>query len=464
MARVAQRRTSPPPYLLVAFVILFLLATAAAVLFWVQTDNLKAELADLQGKYRRVVSPQELSSPSPAVNEMLIAYDRGQERRTVLTQMSAKLYDLAQIITGTQASHAEARSEAESLADMTGISLNRGLVTEARELYQGLTQAQEEFQAMAAQNADLQDRIDDRDRTLEDLTAQFTAQVKTLEAQKQAADEKFRLAHEQYTAGQQQFTNELAQIRTELNMEIASKNQQLREMIVKLDAKDQTIERLRAELDKTRGMGGAEVAVRKPDGKVLQTKNIEGVCYINLGAEDRVIPGLAFTVYPTGGIPASGLGKAKIVVTQVQKTISECRIVDQAVDNPIVAGDPIGNVAYDPQRTYTFVVEGQFDVRGRGQYSADDAKEVKLLIERSGGAVADQVDVQTDFVVLGAAPARPLQPSENDPDHMWELYRAKEREFSRYQDTLEAAQNMHVPILNTNRFLAMIGYTPAAEQ
>lgn len=463
MARVVQRRTSPPPYLLVAFVILFLLAMATAVLFWVQTDNLKERLAELEGTYRRVVSPQELTNPSQAIRDMLTEYDRGPQRLTVLTQMSEQIGDLTAIVTGQRTTYAIARTQAEGLAQATGSAIGRGLVTEARELNQDLAETRSELQAMNDKNSELQDLIGQKDKTIDELTASFTAEIQQLKDDKLALDEKLRQAHESYVEEQRRFKAELEQTRTELNMEIANKNQQLRDSVVNLDAKDQTIERLRGELDKKRGAGGADVAARKSDGQVLQAKSMEGVCYVNLGSANRVTPGLTFTVYPSGGIPESGEGKAKIVVTQVKDTISECRIVEQSVDNPIVAGDLIGNVAYDPQRTYTFVVEGRFDLRGKGHYSAEDAKEVKLLVQRYGGQVADQVDVQTDFVVLGAEPERPLIPSENAPETTWAVYQAQMRDFSRYQETVEAAQSMHVPILNTNRFLAMIGFAPSGE-
>jgi NAD-dependent DNA ligase len=247
-------------------------------------------------------------------------------------------------------------------------------------------------------------------------------------------------------------------------MEIANKNQQLRELEMAVEAKDQTIERLRDELDKKRGTSGEDVIARKADGKILQVKDRENVCYINLGTGDRVTPGLTFTVYPTSGIPENGEGKAKIAVTAVHDTISECRIVERSGKEPIIPGDLVANVAYDPRRTLTFVVDGQFDLRNRGQASPEDIQEVKLLIQRSGGKVADQVDVQTDFVVLGTDPPKPPQPSESAAETVWAVYQAQLREYNRYQETLQAAKSMHVPVLNTNRFLALIGYSSKATE
>lgn len=458
MARVVQRRTAPP-YLLVTFVILFLLATAAAVLLWVQTDNLRNDNRQLEDNYRRAATARELTNPSPAVRELLSEYDRSPQRVTVLTQQASQIGELGAVITGARSGYAAAKAAADQLAQEVGITLGRGLVTEARELHQELARQQAELADLRAQNADLAEKLSQKDQSLAELTASFTAQVDQLKAEMAALDDKVKQAHEQFVAEQQRGRKELEDRRAELSMEIASKNQRIRQLETDMAAKDETIERLRTELDKKRGAGGADIAARQADGKLLEARDRDDVCYINLGAKDRVVPGLTFTVYPPTGIPESGEGKAKIVVTNAREAISECRIVERTGSDPVIAGDLVANVAYDPQRTFVFVVDGQFDLRGRGQASSEEVKEVKLLIQQYGGQIADQVDVRTDFVVLGTQPQRPERPSENAPQTVWAAYEARRREFNRYQETLEAAKNMHVPILNTNRFLALIGYS-----
>ncbi len=460
MARVVQRRAAPP-YLLVTFVILFLLATAAAVLLWVQADNLRSRNRQLEDNYRRAATVQELSNPSPAVREMLSEYDRSPQRMTVLTQQASRIEELGALITGARSGFAAAKAAADQLAQDLGTTLGRGLVTEAREMHQELARRWSELDDLRAQNADLAEKLRQKDESIAELTASFTAQIDRLKADMAALEEKIKQTHEEFVAEQQRARKELEDRRAELSMEIASKNQRIRQLETDMAAKDETIERLRGELDKKRG-GGADVATRQADGKLLEVSDRQDVCYVNLGTRDRVVPGLTFTVYPPTGIPESGEGKAKIVVTNVRDTISECRIVERTGSDPVISGDLVANVAYDPQRTFVFVVDGQFDLRGRGEVSSEDVKEVKLLIQQYGGQIADQVDVRTDFVVLGTEPVRPERPSENAPETVRAVYEARRREFNRYQETLEAAKNMHVPILNTNRFLALIGYSNKA--
>jgi hypothetical protein len=457
MARVVQRRTAPP-YLLVAFVILFLLATAAAVLLWVQTDNLRKSNRQLEDRYRQIATPQEILNPGPAIREMINEYDRSPQRMTVLAQQASRIDELSALITGARNGYTAARTTAEQLATDIGTTLGRGLVTEARDMHQELARQRAELDTLRSQVADLNTQLQQKNDSIAKITADFKTQIDQLGADKAGLDEKVKAKQDELEAEQNRARQELEARRTELGMEIASKNQRIRQLETDMEAKDKTIERLRTELDKKRG-GGGDLTARQADGKVLEARDLENVCYINLGTKDRVVPGLTFTVYPPTGIPESGEGKAKIVVTNVRGDISECRIVEHTGSDPVVPGDLVANVAYDPNRTFVFVVDGQFDLRGRGTPSSDDTKEIKQLIQQYGGQIADQVDVRTDFVVLGTEPQRPERPSENDPEQVWSVYQSRMREFNRYQETLDAAKNMHVPILNTNRFLALIGYS-----
>jgi uncharacterized coiled-coil protein SlyX len=464
MARVVQRRTAPP-YLLVTFVILFLLATAGAVLLWVQVDNLRKSNRQLEDKYRQAVTAQEILNPSQATREMINEYDRSPQRMTVLTQQASRIDELSALITGARSGYTAAKTAAEQLAQDLGTTLGRGLITEARDMHQELARQRTELESLRAQVADLNAKLQQKNDSIAQMTADFKTQIDLLGADKAALDGKVKVKQDELEAEQNRARQDLEARRTELSMEIASKNQRIRQLETDMSAKDKTIERLRAELDKKRGGGGADVATRQADGKVLESRDLQNVCYISLGSTDRVVPGLTFTVYPPTGIPESGEGKAKLVVTNARDVISECRIVERTSSDPVVPGDLVANVAYDPQRTFVFVVDGQFDLRGRGEASSEDVKEVKLLIQQYGGQIADQVDVRTDFVVLGTEPQRPERPSENDPEQVWTVYHSRMREFNRYQETLDAAKNMHVPILNTNRFLALIGYSnkPAAQ-
>jgi len=79
------------------------------------------------------------------------------------------------------------------------------------------------------------------------------------------------------------------------------------------------------------------------------------------------------------------------------------------------------------------------------------------MITRFGGKVVQELDFKTDFVVLGEEPMKPPKPQAGSDATAEKVYSEKLKEWERYQAIRDAANNMKIPILNTNRFLAMVG-------
>jgi hypothetical protein len=464
MARTVQRQA--PPYLLVAFVILFLIAAAMAAVFWVQRDAYRNDKLQMDGVVNRLASPQERGSPSAPLRELLGLYDNpppGQPRQSVISQLMAQNDELCQLITGERGGFAEAKAKAEDAAKGIQSTPGRGLAVDIKELQDRFIAKENEAKTLANRVAQLSQELKQTEEAREQQEDSFAEKQEELETQKNASEKKLEENHKRYLEEQQRAKADLDKERSDLNKEIAGRNQQLNEIESQLREKDEMISRLRAELDRKRGPLGSETVTRQPDGKILQVLDRAEVCYINIGSKQRVVPGLTFSVYgSSAGIPENGEGKARIIVSTVQDSVSECRIVSHKAGDPIIVGDLVANVAFDTQRKYTFVVEGRFDLRGAGQPSAEEAKEVRLLINRSGGEVVDQVGVQTDFVVLGEEPIRPPKPSDSAQETVWAVYHSQMQDVNRYQEVKEAATNMHIPILNTNRFLAFVGYAPSA--
>ena len=199
----------------------------------------------------------------------------------------------------------------------------------------------------------------------------------------------------------------------------------------------------------------------KPAGKIRKVFADHPVCFIPLGSKDRVVRGMTFRVYDPAGIPQDGSGyKASLTVTKVLDYVSQCRI--EAVDkaSPVTVGDLFANVAFDPTHTSTFVVEGEFDLFGSGRASALGTQQVKDVIKRSGGKVSDKLTVRTDYIVIGEEPVIPQTPEEDAPEAVRQAYNERKATAKRYQDVLDQASKMNIPILNTKRFLALTGYDP----
>jgi len=126
-----------------------------------------------------------------------------------------------------------------------------------------------------------------------------------------------------------------------------------------------------------------------------------------------------------------------------------------------VANDAIANVAFDATRQYSFVVEGQFDLYGGGRPSLLGTNEVKRLVKKFGGEVADQLTPQTDFVIMGTAPPLPGKPKDEAEDSEKVVYEEQMKIYNKYRDVRDNAVRMRIPVLNTHRFLGLVGYTPA---
>ena len=126
----------------------------------------------------------------------------------------------------------------------------------------------------------------------------------------------------------------------------------------------------------------------------------------------------------------------------------------------LIDGDVIANVVYNPNRTYNFVVEGDFDLYGDNKIDPQSANRIRALIEKFGGKVNDGVSVNTDFVVMGVEPDRPAKPSADAPASDWQIYKDKTAKYEHYKNVKSTAMSLQIPVLNTNRFIALTGMMP----
>ena len=228
--------------------------------------------------------------------------------------------------------------------------------------------------------------------------------------------------------------------------------------IAKLEQDNRTlIETVKA----TRISGQSEADLA--DGEVVRVLQDDNV-FINLGRNEQVVLGMTFDVYSNatelrrnaqGQIPP---GKATIEVTQVGQTTSTARITRSTSGRGVVEGDIIVNPIYDPDKQYSFFVFGNFDLDGENGPSELETQLVESRIRDWGGVLRDEFRGDIDFLVLGQQPTRPVQPPTNAPLVVWQRYENDVRFYTQYQDYLEKAASLSVPVLNQNRLLTLIGY------
>jgi hypothetical protein len=224
-----------------------------------------------------------------------------------------------------------------------------------------------------------------------------------------------------------------------------------------------------------RRMETSQSIVTQVDGKIIRAAG-KDVCYINLGQGQQISPGLTFEVYDrasgvppippnTGGDDHLPVGKASIEVTKVGETSSECRVVHLEPGAVLTEGDVIANLVYDPNVKFKFFVYGDFDMSQSGRPSPADADVIRRLITQWGGELTDKINVDTDFVVLGAEPQLPTFTKDElqDPLNQQKLDKAQAA-LDDYSNKRQTAIDYHIPIMNQNRFLYYVGFYDQAKR
>ncbi|NIP23117.1 MAG: hypothetical protein GWN67_05635 [Phycisphaerae bacterium] len=255
----------------------------------------------------------------------------------------------------------------------------------------------------------------------------------------------------------------------ELNEEKANREKEHQEKLqiqAQLQMTQDKMKSLQDELNKIVPLPDSEVVAHKSDGKIILVDNSAKVVHLNIGKDDRVYPGLTFTVYDKNmPIPKDGKGKAEIKVFSVDKNISTALITKSEIKRPIILDDIIANLIWDSDKTNVFSIEGEFDLNGDGNIENDAADKLKTLIEKWGGKVANEISIETDFLILGKQPSVLIRPSatELEMDPMaTERYEASRQKREHYQEIQKQAQALLIPVFNYERFLFFIGYETQA--
>jgi hypothetical protein len=288
--------------------------------------------------------------------------------------------------------------------------------------------------------------------------------------------------------------------------------QQVQDNITKKDQeikqRQERIRLLEATLKKFQ-KNAKESIVRQPDGTITRLPG-GGNCYISLGQGDQLAVGMTFEVYDQHrGIPplADGLanaeddqlraqqatarlqanaaaragagagagpaaaqqvvnwetelprGKGSIEVVQVGPGKSSlCRILHVEPGQQFVEGDIVANLAYSPNIKFKWHVYGNFDLDNNGQPTTIDTAVIKRKIKEFGSEVTEQLNVDTDFLVMGLEPTVPTLTEEEKQDaRLVDEQQKAEQARTAYNNVIERANTLGIPILNQNRFLYYTG-------
>jgi len=465
----------------VVFVILFVASAIFAIYFNVQLRATEKDYSDYKKNYNGVVADTAFTTPEfTALQSLKGDPNSGYTNNDSIMDIALRQRDaLALAITGgavdpaavdaVDKSASDALTAAAAKVKAASLTLPaKGLISAINTLADDVSTQQDNIKDLsgkvaqaasdlAAANRSIADANAARDKNIEDIRTQAAAdQQKNLDQLTQLQSLVAQLQKEESdTAAKDQATAQATQVA------LADKDRQIAKAVADMKVATDKIADHRPDV--------TNAVVRQADGRIIRLPGSD-ICYINLGQGDQVTPGLTFEVYDkaTGvpGIPANAtgdeslpIGKASIEITRVDPTSSECRIVSVTPGAVLSEGDLIENLVYDPNTKYKFFVFDDFDLAQSGLPNPTDTAVIKRLVTQWGGQLTDQLNVDTDFVILGTEPPLPnFTKEELDQPINADKKEKADAALEKYQAIQQTALDLHIPILNQNRFLYYVGY------
>ncbi|MEM7577032.1 MAG: hypothetical protein AAF328_06100 [Planctomycetota bacterium] len=407
----------------------FLICGILAALFFAQKGGVEEDLADARSDLTAFVSAAQQGSPAFAEARQ-VANENGQTVvEVLLNRASTARNELA-------AANAKADDLTVQLAD-TNSSLE-----------QTRSDLGDSQQAQAAAAAGLAEAR----RTFEQEAASLASRVGAAEA------------------ANQQLQQELQRYETATRESTEEARRQLQATIDELRVANDTLERQFAdaadELVNLRTARETQLAaIADADANIVSLQNDGNTAFLDIGRNQRVQRGMTFSVFDQDELVklednTDQEPKAVLQVTQVLENSSVAIVVERQRRARLTEGDAAVNLVFDPNRSYRFFVFGDFDLAQSGNPTPEQAQRIKSQVSQWGSDVAEEIDYNVDYVVLGEPPALPreLTGSERaDPIRIQE-YNAALRKFNEYAKFEEDAKTYNIPILNQNRFHQLIGY------
>ncbi len=450
-------RTSASVGMMVTLAIFAMLSLALFVLtivFFARTQRLTADLSESSLALDAAVRQSER-------NDRWLELQRlaGDENMGVVAYLDRQLDTLKREASGSARSSVS--TVVEQKAELLGPDAQsyydavREMKQRMDRLSSDLDRAQE---ALDAANIDLQAEVD-RVGNIEEEHAATVAAMNSQISSYKAEIDGYR---EELAAARRDMDDRVDSIQGDLE----SRNSELESTVAELDAQNRILEE---QLRVFRAAKANETLRAEFEGALVDA-NVIGVnapgreIYLDRGRDDRVVLGMTFEVYNSAASirvdPQSGdypRGKATVEVIRLSENSSTARILRERSGNPIVNSDVLANAIYDPNKTYSFAIYGNFDTNDDGIYTREEMHDIRGLISSWGGRVTDDISGDTDFLVLGVKPVLPPEPKTGDPIEVIRNYLDLSQEAARYDDLFDTAGQTGIPVLNQNRLYTLTG-------
>ncbi|MDD5459677.1 MAG: hypothetical protein PHF37_09835 [Phycisphaerae bacterium] len=461
-------------YTMITFVALFIIAVTAAVIYYVKAEEYRTTAIGLQEQKDELATNREWTQRVSLVGSKT-------KQESYLGKMVDYLDQMMLLTLGVPVPEDQAETKViaahtkyiDFLNDLKAVASDIEADPNDTGLLRVATQLTNRLENSKTANAELKKQLDDVQSSFDATMENWRETEAALLAEKDKIQNQYNQIQQDYAdlkALLEKTTDKQVQtLRTELD-EQKSDYRTLNDLLLKTQAQlSQAEQRMQLALQKVREfepLPDNEVAAYKSDGKILLIDEQAGIVHINLGSDDRVYPGLTFSIYDKSTpIPQNGVGKAQVEIFGVEKNFSSARIIQSNKRNPMLLGDLAANLIWDRDKDNMFVVAGQFDLNNDRVTDPYGKESIESLIRKWGGKVSDSVSVDTDFVVLGTAPQVGHKPTFEEleiyPNAMkdWQTAMAG---LNLYREIEDRAKALSIPIFNTQRFLYLIGYESLA--
>ena len=440
-----------------------LVALVLLVVLWTGQEELKASADKANSEARRLMRPGERQGALQAW------FDRASGGKSLAKLMHDEMVRLAEIISAdspspdpTLASQLGSQSATfwdtvDGPDEVKSAIVERPLLDALKSLYSLYEAEQQANKQHQATIADLNSRNEGLIKTAEQLRQGFEDATGRLQTQLAAIEgewDSFRKQKEDQFAA----IEKASQVRADDNLQAEQElRSQINSLQSELQKKDAGARELQGKLREFQIRPQALMAARQADGNVLMAKPGEDTIFIDLGADDHIVLGMTFAVYPPDtGIPSSGQPKAAIEVVNIGEDVSQCRIKWDNHLFPILQDDLIANPIFDRSRSLTFFVVGEFDLDHDNRDDPHGKNTIEAVIKDNGGIIVDQLSARVDFLIAGARPALRRLSADASPEAR-ALYDDQLRKVDTYSAVINEAQSLSIQILTQETFLNFLG-------
>jgi hypothetical protein len=256
--------------------------------------------------------------------------------------------------------------------------------------------------------ADLETRFKNREKAKDDAIAKLTAGYGQLDNEVKTTLDAVKSGRDRTDVEVKHLTTQVMEIRKNA-AEGVTKAEADRKR--ELTAKQEKEKELRESLEKIRKLDRQEMDV--PSGEITWVSLPNKMVWINRGRADALQRQTKFTVYsPASSSAAKAVKKGLVEVVSITgEHDAQCRIVEDKLTDPMMAGDKVFTPLWSPGQSLHFALAGIMNLDGDGHNQINVATG---LIHSNGGEVdcwldetghkQGQITNNTSYIVVGDSP------------------------------------------------------------